>query len=522
MQRAITGEPKRVAVYYRISTDEGNQPFSLAAQSDRLHAYITSQDGWSIVAEYQDQMSGAKLDRPGLQQALKDAKLGRFDLLLVYRVDRLSRSVTNLISIIDTLTEYGVEFCSATEAIDTSTPAGRLMLSMVGSFAEYERSITIDRVINGLLKKAQSGGWTGGRPPIGYTLNKGELVIDRDYAPIVRLVFEQYAHEKAGSQTICHYLNEAGHRAPSGKPFSFKQVLRMINNRTYIGEIFFQNTWYPGRHESIIEPELFAEAQQLLAERSEHIGKRANNASSFLLSGIVRCVNCGRHLTGTTAHGRSNKYRYYTCSGLQRYGKTECTTDRLPAHALEQAVMDQLINIFTNTDLVDEAIGKVADNSETIQQQLHEELATIDTAISKQATALDKYLRAFEDGALSPAICGERINDIDQQLKALNHKRLELEHQLDQPASVPSQQDLSHLRTNIEHAIRNGGPKHQKQLLQALVHEVNVTNRQHIQPVFRIPTGTEVKTPVRADSQKVEAPGIEPGSSETNPSLLRA
>ncbi|MGA2306763.1 MAG: recombinase family protein, partial [Acidimicrobiales bacterium] len=140
----------RIATYTRISTDEVNQPYSLGAQSERLASYVASQEDWEMVGTFTDQMSGAKLERPGLAGALRAAKAGRFDLLLVYRVDRLSRSVRGLAEVLETLDAAGVGFRSATEPFDTTSAAGRMMVQMLGVFAEFERATIIDRVIAGM------------------------------------------------------------------------------------------------------------------------------------------------------------------------------------------------------------------------------------------------------------------------------------------------------------------------------------------------------------------------------------
>jgi site-specific DNA recombinase len=144
----------RIATYTRISTDEVNQPYSLGAQSERLASYVASQEDWELTGTFTDQMSGAKLERPGLTNALRAAKAGRFDLLLVYRVDRLSRSVRGLAEVLETLDAAGVGFRSATEPFDTTSAAGRMMVQMLGVFAEFERATIIDRVIAGMERKA--------------------------------------------------------------------------------------------------------------------------------------------------------------------------------------------------------------------------------------------------------------------------------------------------------------------------------------------------------------------------------
>lgn len=183
----------RIATYTRISTDEVNQPYSLGAQSERLASYVASQEDWELVGTFTDQMSGAKLERPGLQSALRAARAGRFDLLLVYRVDRLARSVRGLAEVLETLDAAGVGFRSATEPFDTTSPAGRMMVQMLGVFAEFERATIIDRVIAGMERKSSQGGWCGGTQPFGYRAVKGvgRLEVDEEEAPRRRSGFHR-------------------------------------------------------------------------------------------------------------------------------------------------------------------------------------------------------------------------------------------------------------------------------------------------------------------------------------------
>lgn len=147
----------RVATYARISTDEARQPFSLEAQADRLSAYVSTQPGWVLARSYTDQMTGKSLERPGLQRALSDARAGRYDLLLVFKVDRLARSTSGLLLLLEQLQAAGVAFRSASEPLDTSTAAGRMMLQMLGVFAEFEREMIVERTKMGLAKKAARG-----------------------------------------------------------------------------------------------------------------------------------------------------------------------------------------------------------------------------------------------------------------------------------------------------------------------------------------------------------------------------
>jgi site-specific DNA recombinase len=179
-------------------------------------------------------MSGAKLERPGLQSALRAARAGRFDLLLVYRVDRLARSVRGLAEVLETLDAAGAGFRSATEPFDTTSPAGRMMVQMLGVFAEFERATIIDRVIAGMERKSSQGGWCGGTHPFGYRAVKGEgrLEVDEDEAPLIPVIFDLYANKRLGSHAIANQLTAAGLSTRSGRPWQFKSILTVVRNRT--------------------------------------------------------------------------------------------------------------------------------------------------------------------------------------------------------------------------------------------------------------------------------------------------
>ena len=211
----------RVAIYRRISTDEERQPFSLEAQQERLAAYVTTQPGWVLTRSYSDRMSGKRLDRPGLQQALADAETGRYDLLLVFKVDRLARSTGGLARVLEELDGAGVAFRSASEPFDTSTAAGRMMMmQMLGVFAEFEREMIVERTRMGLARKAARGEWTGGRAPFGYRYDAEArtLIPVPTQAALVERIFTLYVDRRLGSAAISGRLNDAGHRTSRGCP----------------------------------------------------------------------------------------------------------------------------------------------------------------------------------------------------------------------------------------------------------------------------------------------------------------
>ncbi len=231
------------------------------------------------------------------------------------------------------------------------------------------------------------------------------LVVDEDRAPLVPVIFELYAHKRMGAHAIAAWLNEHGHRTRAGRLWSHTAVLDVLRNRAYVGEVYFRGCWHPAPHPPLIDAEVFALAGRILAERGEDYSRRASNASDYLLSGLVTCAKCGRHYTGTAAHGRSATYRYYTCFSRQRYGIRTCDADRLPADALDAAVLGALLKTYGRSDLFDRAVRAAAAHANDGRDLHVAELAAVEAKIDKAEASIERYLRAFEDDTMPEAQC---------------------------------------------------------------------------------------------------------------------
>jgi site-specific DNA recombinase len=345
---ALDGDDVRVGIYVRRSTDDENQPYSIEVQDTRLEAYISSQPGWRLVARFTDDASGATTERDGLHRALAAARAGVIDVLLVYRVDRFTRNLRDMVMLLDELDQAGVVFRSATEPFDTSTPIGRMLVQMLGMFAQFERDLIIDRVIGGMERKAANGKWKGGKRPFGYRMDPAThtLVTDPAESVIVRLIFDLYTRDRIGSRAIANILNERGHRTTSGGRWSGHQVLRALNNRVYLGELTFRDITTTDTHEPIIATQTWEQAQTILDARGENHAHRAANSSDYILTGRLRCPKCGKAMVGTRATGRTKTYRYYTCWTLARYDTSKCDFARLNADAVDQAILDALATFY--------------------------------------------------------------------------------------------------------------------------------------------------------------------------------
>jgi site-specific DNA recombinase len=496
----------RVATYRRISTDEEMQPHSLDAQEQRLDAYVQSQEGWRIVRRFEDRASGATLERPGLQRAIQEAEAGRFDLLLVYRVDRLARSVRGLAQLLEQLDQAGVAFRSASEPFDTTSSAGRMMVQMLGVFAEFERATIVDRVIAGMERKASRGEWTGGARPFGYRpdAQRRHLEPDPAEAPVVREVFERYAKRLEGTATLAAWLTERGYRTKHGKPFNAKAVLTVLRNRAYLGEVYYRGQHYPAPHQPLVDAALFERAQNILEARSGDYSLRRSNQSDYLLTGLVTCAYCGKRYVGAAANSKAGRYRYYVCFTRQRYGSKHCPGDRLRADHLEDAIIAQLHKLLRDEPLLETAIRNAHAELETAKPKRVAEAAQVAAEITKTQAALSRYFDAFEQGTLNAAGCAQRTSELTTRLRGLEDRQAELTANEASPGPQPlTSDDVAALAAQVGDAFATGSSHHKKALLQALISQIRVEGKARVQPFFNIPA-------VRPPAGSVPPTGFEP------------
>ncbi len=484
------GDDVRVGSYVRRSTDDEHQPYSIEAQDTRLAAYIGSQPDWRLVARFPDDASGATTERDGLQRALAVARAGLIDVLLVYRVDRFSRNLWDMVMLLDELDQAGVVFRSATEPFDTSTPMGRMLVQMLGMFAQFERDTIIDRVIAGMERKHAKGKWKGGKRPFGYQVDKTThtLVVDEHEAVIVRLIFDLYTKDRLGSRAIAKVLNDRGHRTSSGGKWSGYQVIRALNNRVYLGELTFRETTVTDTHAPIIDLTVWEQAQAILDARGESHAHRAASGSDYVLTGRLRCPRCGKAMIGTRATGRTKTYRYYTCWNLARYDASKCDFRRLNADAVDGAVLDALASFYrTQHGLIADAIAHEQAQHRAAHADRHAELAAVDNELTKTGQAIDRYLTAFERGTMDEELVADRLTELRAKTKQLRIRRDELTLALDDEPTAPEPATLVAVADHIAEIITSGTHNQTKALVEALVAKVTITGPDRLIPVFRIP-----------------------------------
>ena len=390
---------------------------------------------------------------------------------------------------------------TANEVTDTptATPAGRMMVQMLAVFAEFEREMIIDRVINGMERKAAKGQWCGGYRPHGYDLDQdtGYLAVVDGEVAVVRRIFHEYTHDNIGSKAIATRLNAAGHRTKTGKPWSGNTVLVVLRNRVYLGEVFYRDRWHRGKehHPPIVDEETFTQSERILLARGEDQVHHAHAASDYPLAGLIVCERCGKRYIGTAAHGSRYRYRYYTCYTRHRYGPGHCSAERLPADQLEEGVLASLLETLTRTDLIEAAVTGAHDAAATNRQRHVEELAAVETELVKTNDTIDHYLDAFERRTMPETSCGPRINALAAKARQLANRRDELTTYLEaeggRPAAgTPDATICRTLHAHIQEILNTDSPGTTRELIQTLTHDIRVTGRDHIKPTFRVPTNS--------------------------------
>jgi site-specific DNA recombinase len=499
-----TAGPRRVAVYLRRSTDDEHQPFSITAQDTALTAYVTTQPGWTLVARYSDDASGATTHRRGLQQALRAARAGRFDVLLVYRVDRFSRRLSDLLELLRELDEAGVAFASATEPFDTSTSIGRMLVQLLGVFAEFERETIIDRVTKGMAAKAAKGKWPGGHRPYGYYADREthKLVPHPAEAPYLREIFRLYAAERLGTRAIADVLNRRGVRNRSGKPWSGYTISRIIANPAYAGDIAYGEVYVQDAHEPLISRATWRKALAIAAARADEHSQRAASPGDYHLSGLITCPDCGHKYVGTSATGRTRTYRYYTCFSRARYGAYGCQAARLPADQTDTAVLQALCDFYANcTDLIADAITRAQDRHRDGHAGRRAEHAAILAQVKQKENAIGRYHAAFENGTMDDATAGQRLKILRGEVAQLTARADELADLISAAPTPPPPGVIENLRDCLANAIASGTPAERKAAIEALVAEVRITEEGLI-PVFRIPSP---RPPIPGDTDDAAA-----------------
>jgi len=404
---ATATAPVRCAIYTRKSTDEGlDSDFnSLDAQRELAEAYITSQRhaGWVVLPEHYDDggYTGANTNRPALQRLTADVDAGKIDCVVVYRHDRISRSMLDFLQLGRFLEDHGVALVSVSERFETSTPHGEMALNVSLAMAQCERKVTAQRTRDKVHAARRRGKWTGGTPRLGYDVapEGGRLVVNRDEAAVVKAIFELYI-EKASLVATAEELNRRGWRRKSWATRDGKQreggswdrvcLHRLLTDPLYVGLQKLGDETFPGEHEPIVSKALFQKVQDLLDENRSNGGATHRNRHGALLRSILRCPACDAAMVHAPTKKGGRLYRYYRCTNGMRKGADACPTKSIAADKIEALVVDQIRRVGSDPELQRETfrrvLAEVAAKRRGVKaeaKRLTEQIATAETTVAK-------------------------------------------------------------------------------------------------------------------------------------------
>ena len=350
-----------------MSTDERlHQSFnSIDAEKEAGLASVTSQraEGWIPVPDdYTDPgYSGGNLERPGLKRLLADIEAGKIDIVLVYKIDRLTRSLTDFSRLIEVFERHKVSFVAVTQQFNTTTSMGRLMLNVLLSFAQFEREVTGERIRDKIAASKAKGMWMGGPLPLGYDVENRLLVINEVEANLVKRIFKDFVRCRSTTDMV-RELTADGQTTKSGRPFTKQMLYKMMHNRIYWGEILHKGKYYPGQHQALIDQDLWDAVHAILAENnrqraSETLQRRQPEA---LLLGLFYAQDGERFQPAFTRKANGKMYRYYVPIRKVRFGAKATGAGRLPAEPIEQLVLAQVHAALKSPEVVQSVCDTVA------------------------------------------------------------------------------------------------------------------------------------------------------------------
>ena len=350
----------KAAIYTRISTDNQAEVElnSCETQETKIRSFISSQDSIQVYKVYSDQgYSGASIERPALSEMLDDIQNNRIDLVISYKIDRLTRSPRDFYQLIEIFEKYNVSFISITERFDTSTPSGRLLRNIMLTFAQFERELISERIRDKMLERAKKGMFSGGRVPIGYKRENKKLVIEPKEAEVVKTIYMSFLSNPSIGE-IYSNLKERKLFNRINLPFSKTAITTVLDNPLYIGKLAHKGIEYQGIHKPIINEKLFEEVKFIRDNRIRpKKGKVYNNS---LFPGIIQCKECGSIMTCTfsnkTRNGKQIRYYYYRCSSVEKRDRSFCSIKEVSSDRLDEHIIDFLDKSAKNNQYIDSLI----------------------------------------------------------------------------------------------------------------------------------------------------------------------
>lgn len=513
---------KKVAIYARVSTTEqAEEGFSIDEQLRTLKDFC-EREGYEIYDEYVDRgISGKNISgRPAIQRLLADVEMKKFDVVLVWKMNRLARKSVDLMNMVEKFNSKNIAFRSYTEKYETESPTGKLQFQMMAAIAEYERNNIAENVKMGMIARAKEGKWNGGSV-LGYDVVEVEgtnkkrkntaLMINESEAITIRLIFQMYTTGH-GYKAIANAINSAGHRTKKNKTFSLNAIKTIVTNPVYAGYIRYnvrrdwnekrRNNINPnpvvvqGDHEAIISEETWNIAKKVYSERS--CKPNRVHDGEFPLTGIMKCPVCNAGMvigrtTNRTKSGEKRVLEYYVCGAWKNKGTNVCRSNGVRTDYADPYVLNKIAELMESQKLKDELVASINEKQLSIYEPIEKEYFRCLQEIDKLKARLDKTWDAYMDEMISKVAYVAKSNAIEQEINELKSRIEPLQAQLQKSQNTKvSLEQIEQVLGNFLKAFSSSITREQrKRLLQLLIHQITIGEDRKIDSI-QLKLNTEV------------------------------
>ncbi|EIF5084580.1 recombinase family protein [Clostridium perfringens] len=506
---------KIIAIYCRVSTDEQAEfGYSIDEQKRLLEEWCKAND-YIIYKCYSDRgISGKNIkDRPALKELLSDAKEGKFDMVISWKINRVSRKLEDVLKIVNILEKNNITFKSYSEPFETDTPAGRMQFQMMALIGEFERGTIAQNVKMGMIAKAKSGNWCGGRV-LGYDLvpnnspeeekkGKNKLEINEKEAEIVRFIFNEYSKGK-GYKAITNKMNKLGYKTKKGNNFSVGSIRDILTNPVYIGEIRYnvRQNWsekrrrninpnpirVKGKHEAIIDRELWDKVQLILESKK---GKPSRiYDGEYPLTGILRCPKCGAGMvisrtTNTLADGTKKRIAYYCCGNWKNKGTSVCNSNTIRVDKANEYVFKKIEELVSNEAMIKAVVKNINKERKDKVKPAKRLLGDIDKELEKLDKRKRKIFEAYEDDILTKEEFQTRKDELNEKIRILEEEKKPLLNTISEDVSEEIPYEfIKDILMNFSKILNSSvSREQQKKLLHMIISEITMNESREIDSI---------------------------------------
>ncbi|MGM8314776.1 recombinase family protein [Clostridium perfringens] len=506
---------KIIAIYCRVSTDEQAEfGYSIDEQKRLLEEWCKAND-YIIYKCYSDRgISGKNIkDRPALKELLSDAKEGKFDMVISWKINRVSRKLEDVLKIVSLLEKNNITFKSYSEPFETDTPAGRMQFQMMALIGEFERGTIAQNVKMGMIAKAKSGNWCGGRV-LGYDLvpnnspeeekkGKNKLEINEKEAEIVRFIFNEYSKGK-GYKAITNKMNKLGYKTKKGNNFSVGSIRDILTNPVYIGEIRYnvRQNWsekrrrninpnpirVKGKHEAIIDRELWDKVQLILESKK---GKPSRiYDGEYPLTGILRCPKCGAGMvisrtTNTLADGTKKRIAYYCCGNWKNKGTSVCNSNTIRVDKANEYVFKKIEELVSNEAMIKAVVENINKERKDKVKPAKRLLGDIDKELEKLDKRKRKIFEAYEDDILTKEEFQTRKDELNEKIRILEEEKKPLLNTISEDVSEEIPYEfIKDILMNFSKILNSSvSREQQKKLLHMIISEITMNESREIDSI---------------------------------------